>query len=116
MGDVAKIWQEFVENPLLAGITLSGGEPFAQPAPLAWLAGKVKAMGMGKTVMTYSGYTLEELQRLAHKDAAVQELLELTDILVDGPFLEAQRDLELLWRGSGNQRLWYRKDNSFYQE
>lgn len=102
---------QFDENPLLAGITLSGGEPFAQPAPLVWLAREVKHRG--KSVVTYTGYTLDALQRMARQDAAVQELLDLTDMLVDGPYVEALRNLELPWRGSSNQRIWRRKGKDF---
>ena len=72
-----------------------------QPAPLAAIAREVK--NGGKTVMAYTGYTLEQL--LANRNMAVRELLSLTDILVDGPYIEALRDLELSFRGSANQRV-----------
>jgi anaerobic ribonucleoside-triphosphate reductase activating protein len=101
------ILTQFDENPLLAGITFSGGEPFLQAEPLAYLAEQIKARG--KNVFTYSGYTFEELLRLIKTDAvlgpAMQSLLFFTDTLVDGPYIEAQRDLTLLFRGSFNQRL-----------
>lgn len=109
--DVRNLLDQFEENPLLAGITLSGGEPFAQPGPLVWLAGEVK--NRGKDVVTYTGYTLEKLQKMAEEDTAVRALLQLTDMLVDGPYVEALRDLELPWRGSSNQRIWHRKDRDF---
>ena len=57
----------------------------------------------GKTVMTYTGYTLEQLQ--AMDDPQVKALLEVTDVLVDGRYEESLRDLTLLFRGSENQRL-----------
>ena len=101
--DVEEILRQVEENPLLRGVTLSGGEPFCQPDPLCELARGVK--GLGKTVMTYSGYTYEQLAEQAQTDPAVRELLRLTDILVDGPSLEAQRDLTLRFRGSRNQRI-----------
>ena len=94
------------ENPLLSGITLSGGEPFAQAEALCAVAEGVQAMR--KNVMTYTGYTLEAL--LARNDHWTNRLLELTDILVDGPYVEDLRDLELQFRGSSNQRLLYRAD------
>lgn len=110
----AELWEAFCENPLLAGITLSGGEPFAQPAPLLWLARLVKSRGgAGKSVMTYSGYTLEELRRMAAAQPDVHDLLDVTDILVDGPYVQALRDLELPWRGSANQRVWLRQGDDF---
>ena len=103
VADVEKILAEIAEDPLLAGVTLSGGEPFCQAAALLPIARAVKAMG--KTVMAYSGWTYTQLHNLAEKDEAVGELLALCDILVDGPFIEAERDLTLLYRGSRNQRV-----------
>lgn len=93
----------FDENPLLSGITLSGGEPFLQPEPLAELAREVHRRG--KTVMVYSGYTYEQLLARAAGDAGTQQLLDEADILVDGPYVEALRNLELTFRGSENQRV-----------
>ena len=101
--DSAAIVEQFRENPLLAGITLSGGEPFLQPAPLCEIAEQVKAGG--KTVMIYTGYTYEQLLRLAGCDAELARLLELADLLVDGPYLEKLRDPDLRFRGSSNQRI-----------
>ena len=89
------------ENPLLSGITLSGGEPFEQAEALCTLAEGAKAQG--KNVMTYTGYVFEAL--LARNDPWIDRLLDLTDILVDGPYKEELRDLELQFRGSANQRL-----------
>jgi len=85
------------------GITFSGGEPFAQAAALAQLAEKVKAMGLH--LVTFSGYTFEQLMQQAKTEPAISRLLQLTDILVDGPFRLQERDLSLLYRGSRNQRL-----------
>ena len=58
---------------------------------------------MRKNVMTYTGYTFEAL--FARNDYWTNRLLELTDVLVDGPYVESLRDLELQFRGSSNQRL-----------
>ena len=60
---------------------------------------------MGKELMVYSGYTYEQLLAMGKRRPAVLELLELCDLLVDGPFVEEQRDLTLLYRGSANQRV-----------
>lgn len=107
--DIDQIFQEFCENPLLSGITFSGGEPFCQPEPLYRLAKKIHEKG--KNVMVYTGYTLEQLQAL--ENSWVNELLSEADILVDGPFVEELLDLELEFRGSSNQRLLYRQDGGF---
>lgn len=98
---VEEIFQEFKRNPMLKGITLSGGEPFCQAAPLAKLAEFVHSAC--KDVVVYTGYTYEELA--VSSDTAIQTLLSETDLLVDGPYIEAQRDIELRFRGSGNQRM-----------
>ncbi len=96
-----EIMAEFAENPLLAGITFSGGEPFCQPGACAQIAKKVHQMG--RDVVVYTGFTLEEL--LAMQDAGVTALLNETDLLIDGPFILEERDLTLTFRGSRNQRL-----------
>lgn len=93
------------ENPLLKGITFSGGEPFCQAAVLCELAEAVQARG--GDIVTYTGYTYERLMLMVQHGQAedVARLLELTDLLIDGPYIEALRDLELPFRGSTNQRL-----------
>ncbi|WP_300732773.1 anaerobic ribonucleoside-triphosphate reductase activating protein [uncultured Desulfovibrio sp.] len=97
------ILARFDEDPLLSGITFSGGEPFLQPEALADLAEAVHARG--KDVMVYSGFTFEQLLEQEGQDPAVCRLLEQADILVDGPYVESRRNLELEFRGSDNQRL-----------
>lgn len=89
------------ENPLLDGITLSGGEPFEQPFPCAVIAQGAKNMGLN--VWVYTGYTWEEL--LAKNDSNIQKLLDYTDVLVDGHFVYELRSLELHFKGSSNQRI-----------
>ena len=99
--EISEIFEDFQKNPLLKGITLSGGEPFCQPAPLAELARLVH--GAGKDVTVFTGYTYEQL--LEKQDPEIDALLGETDVLIDGPFLEDQKNLELVFRGSENQRL-----------
>ncbi|MDL2267686.1 anaerobic ribonucleoside-triphosphate reductase activating protein [Desulfovibrio sp. OttesenSCG-928-G15] len=101
--DTDAILARFGENPLLAGMTLSGGEPFAQPEAALALAEGVKAKG--KNLVIFTGYLCEELAVKATKDEAVKKLLALADMLVDGPYMEELRDLTLLYRGSSNQRV-----------
>ncbi|MEL7624586.1 MAG: anaerobic ribonucleoside-triphosphate reductase activating protein [Clostridiales bacterium] len=85
------------------GITLSGGEPFLQAREMAELAARVHQQGLN--VVTYTGYTYEKLQEMAGEDESIARLLAETDILVDGPFIEAQKDIGLRFRGSANQRV-----------
>lgn len=99
--DIEELFVDIATNPLLSGVTFSGGEPFEQAGALATLAKKIKAHGLH--LMTYTGYLFEDL--IARNDDAMNALLALTDVLVDGPFVMAQRDLTLSFRGSRNQRL-----------
>jgi len=99
--DTARILAALRENPLQTGITLSGGEPFLQPEACRALAEGGRALG--KSVWIYTGYTWEELQEA--RDPAHIALLEACDVLVDGRFIQAERTLELPFRGSRNQRL-----------
>ena len=103
MADVDKILYKITENPLIKGVTFSGGEPFCQPEPLAYLAKKLKEMGYH--IMSYSGYTFEQLFDMSGENSYIRDLLENLDILVDGPFILSERSLELRFRGSKNQRI-----------
>lgn len=85
----------------IEGVTLLGGEPLAHASSAAALAKAVRQRGL--TVMVFSGYTLEQARELA--DPAIAELLTLTDILVDGPYLREQLDTRRRWIGSTNQRI-----------
>lgn len=98
--DTGELIARMRENPLLSGLTLSGGEPFSQPEACLALAEGARALGLD--VWVYSGYTYEAL---LERGAAARALLDACDVLVDGPFLQAQRSLELKFRGSRNQRL-----------
>ena len=91
-------------NPLLSGVTLSGGEPFDQAEALLSFVLCLRAEKPSLTVWAYSGYQFDELLADVPSEAA-HNLLELTDVLVDGPFIESLRSLELKWRGSTNQRV-----------
>ena len=87
-------------NPLCRGVTFSGGEPFAQAAGFARLAKLLKEKGY--EVASYSGFTFEELLEGSEDQKA---LLASIDILIDGPFLLAEKSLEIAFRGSRNQRI-----------
>lgn len=91
------------ENPLLDGVTLSGGDPMFQAATLVPLAREIKERGLNLVIFT--GFTYERLMALAPEKPEYLELLSFADILVDGPFVMAQRCLDLKFRGSKNQRL-----------
>ncbi len=84
----------------IEGLTLTGGEPFQQPAPLTELCQKVRAASL--SVFIFSGYALKETRQA--QDPAMEELLGLTDILVAGRYVQT-RSSNLLWRGSDNQHV-----------
>ena len=84
------------------GVTFSGGEPFTQAAALADLAERLRP---DYDLASFTGYTWEGLMARAKTDPDVIRLLKQLDVLVDGPFVQALRDRNLLFRGSGNQRL-----------
>jgi len=94
---------EMLRNPLTDGLTLSGGEPFLQAAECSKLARAARERG--SNVWIYSGFTFEEIAAMAKTDQAVKDLMELTDVLVDGRFIASGRTLSLKWRGSRNQRV-----------
>ena len=97
--DTQQIISLLKENPLLDGLTLSGGEPFCQPEACLELARAAHEAGLN--VWSYSGYTYEQLLQMPE----ALPLLRETDVLVDGRFELSQRTLELRFRGSKNQRL-----------
>ena len=99
--DVGKILAEMFQNPILSGVTFSGGEPFCQAEALVPIAEVIKKKG--KHLMIYTGYLLEQLQEMSN--SAVKRLLELADVIVDGPFILAEKNLTLSFRGSENQRV-----------
>lgn len=98
---VGEILDRYKRNPLLSGITFSGGEPFCQAAPLAKLTRAIKKAG--GDVWSYSGYTFEQILNGCTEGA--RELLNEIDVLVDGKFVLEQRNLTLWFRGSENQRV-----------
>ena len=100
--DTAEIIAEIKKNPLLTGITLSGGEPLLQIAPALELAKTAKSLGLD--VWLYTGYKFEEIPNDA------DELLKFVDVVVDGEYIEELRNLELEFRGSENQRIIYLKE------
>jgi anaerobic ribonucleoside-triphosphate reductase activating protein len=101
--DVAQLTATICAERGVRGVTLSGGEPFAQPRPLARLAGMLKKNGLH--IIIYSGYTYEELKIRASGEPAVAALLAAGDLLIDGPFIQEEKDMSLAYRGSHNQRI-----------
>ena len=101
VADTEEIIEKMIKNPLLDGVTLTGGEPFCQPEACTEIARAAHAAGLN--VWSYTGYTFEHL--LKEDTEPQRALLRELDVLVDGPFLLAQRTLNCRFRGSNNQRL-----------
>ncbi|MBS4959685.1 MAG: anaerobic ribonucleoside-triphosphate reductase activating protein [Clostridiales bacterium] len=99
--EVSELLSPFLDDPLIDGITISGGEPFLQPAPCREIAALTHECG--KNVWVYTGFVYEDLLRENQKDRMA--LLQETDILVDGRFEQGQKSYELNFRGSRNQRI-----------
>ncbi|MBR2284862.1 MAG: anaerobic ribonucleoside-triphosphate reductase activating protein [Ruminococcus sp.] len=99
--DTGELLEKIKQNPLLDGVTFSGGEPFCQAAVLAELGKQIKQLGLN--IVTYTGYTFEELYS-GSEDNGWGELLDVTDILIDGRFVLELRDWNVRFRGSSNQR------------
>lgn len=90
-------------NPLLDGVTLSGGEPFEQAEVLSSLSIELKKLGYH--IIAYTGYTYEYIIENAKKVEGWMDLLHHTDILIDGRFEIEKKNLNLRFRGSENQRI-----------
>lgn len=101
--DTDRLYDECTENPLTKGVTFSGGEPFCQAEALYELGIRLKERGYN--LMSYSGWTFEELQKKAQNEEYVGKLLSILDMLVDGRFELKNRSLMLTYRGSTNQRI-----------
>lgn len=99
---------EALDKPFINGLTLLGGEPFEpdnQRAILPFLR-RIRIQLPEKTVWAFSGYTWEELTGESRaRCEGTDELLSLLDVLVDGEFMEASKDITLRFRGSSNQRI-----------
>lgn len=98
--DTEDIKKKIAEDPLLDGITLTGGEPFLQPKPALNIAKFAHSRNL--SVWCYSGYTWDELNWW---EDTRKELLREIDVLVDGPFEIGKKSFDILWRGSRNQRI-----------
>ena len=90
-------------NPLLDGVTFSGGEPFSQAKAFSKLGSRFK--DLGQDIMTYTGNTYEFLLEKSKETSAWKQLLDVTDVLVDGKFENEKKNLLLPFRGSENQRI-----------
>lgn len=100
---IDELFEQMMEDvkryPTIEGVTFLGGEPFLQADALATLAEKLRAEGL--SIMTFSGFTYKSIQMAKRPDW--NALVRMTDLLIDGPYIEALHDLSRPWVGSLNQ-------------
>ncbi len=93
---------EKIKADSMSNVSFSGGDPLYQVDAFTELARRIKEE-TGKTIWCWTGFTYEEVLADPH----LSQILPYLDVLVDGPFILEQRDTELLFRGSPNQRIIY---------
>lgn len=100
---------EQISKPYVAGLSILGGDPLCQNnAGLTYLIELINAVhDLGKTVWLWTGFVWEDFDhiKMSLNKALIKALLYNCDVVVDGPFVEAQKDLTLAFRGSSNQRI-----------
>lgn len=95
-----KMKQAMIDYPSIEGVTFLGGEPFLQAKPLAQLGHMLQKEGM--SVVTFTGFRYKHLARSQRTDW--QALLAVTDLLMDGPYIDSLQDFSRPWVGSINQK------------
>ena len=108
---ISEIYQRIIKNkPIIDGVTFSGGEPFEQVSALAELATLLKAEDL--SIWCYSGYTYQMLTQ----NERYAPLLNLVDVLVDGPFIASLADSNLKYKGSSNQHIYHLVQGNIIEE
>lgn len=89
----------YLEKPYMSGVTLSGGDPLflGNREDVGNLIAEIQERFPDKTIWLYTGYEWEEICDLPY--------LSLVDVVIDGRFVEAKKDVKLHWKGSSNQRV-----------
>ncbi len=95
--------KEVKDNPLLKGVTFSGGDPFQQSEAFAYMAEELKKLDIN--IWSFTGYTFEYLMENMYKIPSWGRMLNNIDVLVDGEFQEEHQEEGLKYRGSSNQRI-----------
>lgn len=101
--NIDKLVENVKQNPMLKGVTFSGGDPFEQAEEFAYMAEKLKELGLN--IWCYTGYTFEYILNKKKANGGWEKLLKYVDVLIDGRFEEDKKDSNLKFRGSGNQRI-----------
>ena len=101
--DMDELIKDVLENPILKGVTFSGGDPFERAEEFSYMAEAFKNAGL--SVWSYTGYTFEYILENMDKRLGWKKLLDNLDVLVDGKFEESKTQDGLRYRGSTNQRI-----------
>lgn len=113
--EIEKILFDRIESPHIKGLTLSGGDPIYSVEEIVPLLKRFREkFGKTKDIWVYTGFTMDELKGL--KNPLIFDLLDLVDVVVDGPFILSKRDITLPFRGSENQKIWKKDDNGIFQK
>ncbi|CAM3714230.1 anaerobic ribonucleoside-triphosphate reductase activating protein [Hathewaya histolytica] len=100
---IKNLIDDLKDNPIINGVTFSGGDPLEQAESFYYLAQEVKNLGLN--IWCYTGYTFEYILKHLDEKAFWKELLDSIDVIVDGRFMESQKNHSLKYRGSRNQRI-----------
>lgn len=101
--DMNELINDAISNPIINGITFSGGDPLEQAESFSYMAKEFKRKGLN--IWCYTGYTFEQILEKMKKDKDLKELISNVDVLVDGKFEMNNKNKDLKFRGSSNQRI-----------
>ena len=101
--DMNELINDAISNPIINGITFSGGDPLEQAESFSYMAKEFKSKGLN--IWCYTGYTFEQILEKMKKDKDLKELISNVDVLVDGKFEMNNKNKSLKFRGSSNQRI-----------
>lgn len=99
-------------KPYIQGITFSGGDPLCSPDEVTALAKEIKEKLPEKDIWVYTGFTIEQIEA----DPKLSQILPYADVIVDGEYKEALRDVTLAFRGSRNQRILWLKNGKIVKK
>lgn len=101
--DMDELIKDVEDNPMIQGVTFSGGDPFERAEEFSYMAKEFKKIN--KSVWCFTGYTYEYILENIHSKSGWNELINSIDVLIDGPFMEELKEEGLKFRGSSNQRI-----------
>ena len=101
--DMDELIKDVLGNPMIKGVTFSGGDPFERPEEFAYMGEVFKKHGLN--ICSYTGYTSEFIVSHFNEKPEWRRLINTLDVLVDGQFEEDKKEEGLLFRGSSNQRI-----------